>query len=60
MSKKKIENLVTNINETEELNAVFEECPKHLLGKFQRTLLTLYAPTLTNPSLLVKYSHRSL
>ena len=34
MPKKKIENLVTNINETEELNVILEECPKHLLGKF--------------------------
>ena len=35
MSKKKIANLVTHVKETEEFNALLEECPKHLLGKYQ-------------------------
>ena len=37
MSKKKIANLVTNIQETEELNVIIEENPKHLLGMYITT-----------------------
>jgi hypothetical protein len=51
MSKKKISNLVTNVEEPEEFSAILEENAKLLLSKFSFFVPTLVSSRLVSPRL---------
>ena len=50
MSKKKISNLVTNVEEPEEFSAILEENAKLLLSKFSFFVPTLVSSRLAPPA----------